>query len=193
MATALTQLGKLPLAPVGLDLMPGNSLGVVGDRAVVRALLRSLVCQAAVHHGPADLRIAVLTEPARVADWDWAKWLPHTASLDEASGRRMLASTPAEIEGVLSELTAAAPAAGSGFGTNDKPAGPVTLVVIDADGLTEGRNSHARELLAGAGAPVAGASRAGGEADSQQAAPTARFATGSRRPGSRSPTSSWPA
>ncbi|HMC80616.1 MAG TPA: FtsK/SpoIIIE domain-containing protein, partial [Acidimicrobiia bacterium] len=155
-ATALTQLGKLPLAPVGLDLMPGNSLGVVGDRAVVRALLRSLVCQAAVHHGPADLRIAVLTEPARVADWDWAKWLPHTASLDEASGRRMLASTPAEIEGVLSELTAAAPAAGSGFGTNDKPAGPVTLVVIDADGLTEGRNSHARELLAGAGAPVAG-------------------------------------
>src|SRR5581483_8633026 len=154
-ATALTQLGKLPLAPVGLDLTPGNSLGVVGDRAVVRALLRSLVCQAAVHHGPADLRIAVLTEPDRVTDWDWAKWLPHTASLDEASGRRMLASTPAEIEGVLSELTAAAETAGSGFGA-DKPAAPVTLVVIDADGLTEGRNSHARELLAGNGAPVAG-------------------------------------
>jgi DNA segregation ATPase FtsK/SpoIIIE, S-DNA-T family len=155
-ATALGQLGKLPLAPIGLDLTPGNSLGVVGDRAVVQALLRRLVCQAAVHHGPADLRIAVLTEPARVADWDWAKWLPHTASLDEASGRRMLASTPAEIEAVLSELTAAAPAAGSGFGAGDKPAEPVTLVVIDADGLTEGRNSHARELLAGGGAPVAG-------------------------------------
>ena len=155
-AAALAQLGKLPLVPVGLDLTPGNSLGVVGDRAVLRALLRSLVCQAAVHHGPADLRIAVLTEPARVADWDWVKWLPHTASLDEASGRRMLASSPGEIEAVLSELSAAAPASGSGFTTGDKPAGPVTLLVIDADGLTEGRNSHARELLAGAGSPVAG-------------------------------------
>ncbi|MDQ1505540.1 MAG: segregation ATPase FtsK/SpoIIIE, family [Actinomycetota bacterium] len=155
-ATALSQLGKLPLAPLGLDLTPGNSLGVVGDRAVLRAVLRSLVCQAAVHHGPADLRIAILTEPARVADWDWAKWLPHTASLDEASGRRMLASSPGEIEGVLNELSAAAPAAGSGFGTTGPPAGPVTLVVIDADGLTEGRNSHARELLGGTGAPVAG-------------------------------------
>ncbi|HKY76722.1 MAG TPA: FtsK/SpoIIIE domain-containing protein, partial [Acidimicrobiia bacterium] len=153
-AEAIAQLGKLPLAPVGLDLAGGKSVGIVGQRAVTVALLRSLVCQAAVHHGPADLRIAILTDKSREADWDWAKWLPHTASVDEASGRRMLASDPNEIEAVLSELSTL-----STGGTNtgqDKPTGPVTLVVIDAEGLTEGRNSKARELLAGAGAPVAG-------------------------------------
>src|SRR4029077_2536380 len=93
-ATALSQLGKLPLAPLGLDLTPGNSLGVVGDRAVLRAVLGSLVCQPAVHHGPADLRIAILTEPARVADWDWAKWLPHTARPREVFAVRLLAARP---------------------------------------------------------------------------------------------------
>ena len=153
-ARALSELGKLPLAPVGLDLVAGNSLGVVGDRTATLALLRSLVSQAAVHHGPADLRIAVLTQPSRETDWDWVKWLPHTASLDEASGRRMLASGPDDIEAVLAELsTPAEDRTGAG---RDKPTGPVTLVVIDAEGLTEGRNSRARELLAGAGAPVAG-------------------------------------
>lgn len=154
-AEAIAQLGKLPLAPVGLDLAGGKSAGIVGgQRAITVALLRSLVCQAAVHHGPADLRIAILTDKSREADWDWAKWLPHTASVDEASGRRMLASTPNDIEAVLSELSTP-PAEGTGT-ERDKPTGPVTLVVIDAEGLTEGRNSKARELLAGSGAPVAG-------------------------------------
>jgi S-DNA-T family DNA segregation ATPase FtsK/SpoIIIE len=154
-AEALAQLGKLPLAPVGLDLAGGKSAGIVGQRAVTVALLRSLVCQAAVHHGPADLRIAILTEKSREADWDWAKWLPHTASVDEASGRRMLASSADDVEAVLSELSTR-PAESTGLGQQDKPTGPVTLVVIDAEGVTEGRNSKARELLAGAGAPVAG-------------------------------------
>ena len=153
-AEALAQLGKLPLAPVGLDLAGGKSVGIVGQRAITVALLRSLVCQAAVHHGPADLRIAILTDKSREADWDWAKWLPHTASVDEASGRRMLASNHNDIEAVLSELSVAPPEQSGG--SRDKPTGPVTLVVIDAEGLTEGRNSKARELLAGAGAPVAG-------------------------------------
>jgi S-DNA-T family DNA segregation ATPase FtsK/SpoIIIE len=153
-AEALAQLGKLPLAPVGLDLAAGNSLGIVGDRTITLALLRSLVCQAAVHHGPADLRIAVLTQKSREADWDWVKWLPHTASLDEASGRRMIASDPNDVEAILAEL--AAPAREGATAGRDKPTGPVTLVVIDAEGLTEGRNSRARELLAGEGAPVAG-------------------------------------
>ncbi len=153
-AEAIAQLGKLPLAPVGLDLAGGKSAGIVGQRAITVSLLRSLVCQAAVHHGPADLRIAILTDKSREADWDWAKWLPHTASVDEASGRRMLAANPNDIEAVLSELSSASP---EGTRTaQDKPTGPVTLVVIDTEGLTEGRNSKARELLAGAGAPVAG-------------------------------------
>ena len=63
-----------------------------------------MICQLAVHHGPADLRVAVLTEPATAADWDWAKWLPHVRSLDESSGRHLLAAAAEDVAAVLDEL-----------------------------------------------------------------------------------------
>jgi S-DNA-T family DNA segregation ATPase FtsK/SpoIIIE len=151
--------GVLEQAPLAVDLGAGRCLGLVGPRAVAVAVLRSLVCQTATHHGPADVRVAVLTEGGRADDWDWAKWLPHTRSLDEASGRRLLGATRADVDAVLAELSAQ-PTDESrqtfGLAANDQPTGPTTLLVVDADGLTEGRNAPARELLAGTGRPVAG-------------------------------------
>jgi S-DNA-T family DNA segregation ATPase FtsK/SpoIIIE len=154
----LNDLGQLPFSPVAVDLAAARTLGVVGERLAALALLRSLVCQAAVHHGPADLRVAILTQPNRLTDWEWAKWLPHTHSLDEASGRRLLAATSADVDTVLAELLAPAPGTVEvpGLRSDEKPKGPVTLVVVDVDGLTEGRNAPARELLAGAGQATAG-------------------------------------
>ena len=58
----------------------GGVMGIVGDRAAALATARSLVCQAAVHHGPADLTIGVFVDEGREPDWEWAKWLPHTRS-----------------------------------------------------------------------------------------------------------------
>lgn len=153
---ALNELGWLPLAPLGVDLSPGRTLGVTGRREPALALVRNLICQAATHHGPADVRIAVLTEPSRAEEWDWVKWLPHAHSTDEASGRRLLAAAPEDVGFVLEELLAARPDE-----DGKKPAGPVTLVVIDAEGLTEGRNAPARELLSGAGGPACGIVLAG--------------------------------
>jgi S-DNA-T family DNA segregation ATPase FtsK/SpoIIIE len=157
---AIRELGWLPLAPLEVNLSPRRALGLVGERAPALAVARSLICQAAVHHGPADLRIAVLTEPDRAADWDWVKWLPHTHSLDESSGRQLLAATAEDVAFVLDELLASrpgtpSPAIGPAPGA-EPPPGPVTLVVIDAEGLTEGRNAPARDLLAGAGQPASG-------------------------------------
>src|SRR5438270_513616 len=157
----VAQHSVLEQAPVAVDLGPGRCLGVVGDRPAALALLRSLVCQTATHPGPADVRIAVLTEGARADDWDWAKWLPHTRNLDETSGRRLLGATRTDIDAVLAELSARpfdqqSRTFGDGSGADGRPAGPTTLLVIDADGLTEGRNAPAREPLGGAGPPVAG-------------------------------------
>ena len=45
-------------------------------------MARSLLCQAAVHHGPADLTVGVFVDEGREPDWEWAKWLPHTRSAD---------------------------------------------------------------------------------------------------------------
>jgi S-DNA-T family DNA segregation ATPase FtsK/SpoIIIE len=157
---AIEDLGWLPLAPLQVDLTPRRSLGLVGERGAALATARNIICQAAVHHGPADLRIAVLTEPERAADWDWVKWLPHTHSLDEASGRQLLAASAEDVAWVLDDLLssrpgAPAPSASLTPGTEPR-AGPVTLLVIDADGLTEGRNAPARDLLSGAGQPASG-------------------------------------
>jgi S-DNA-T family DNA segregation ATPase FtsK/SpoIIIE len=150
---AIAQLGWLPSAPLVTDLTAAHTLGVVGDRAAALALARGVICQLAVNHGPADLRVAVLTEPDRAAEWDWVKWLPHVRSTDEASGRHLLGAAPEDQSAVLDELSVVPPRPSPG---QEAPSGPVTLVVVDAPALLEGRNSPARDVLAGQGVPACG-------------------------------------
>lgn len=71
----LEQHRQLERAAIEVDLSAGGVVGIVGERSMALALARSLVVQAAVHHGPADLGVAVVG----AAEWDWAKWLPHLA------------------------------------------------------------------------------------------------------------------
>jgi S-DNA-T family DNA segregation ATPase FtsK/SpoIIIE len=150
----IQKLGWLPNAPLAVDLTPRHTLGVVGDRRAALALARQVICQMAVHHGPADLRVAVLTDPGHAADWDWAKWLPHVRSLDESSGRHLLGAAVEDVAGILDELSAA-PRQSPGR-PDEAPEGPVTLLVVDAPRLLEGRNSLAREVLSGEGVPACG-------------------------------------
>ena len=54
-----------------------SALTVDADPTVARALLRAIVCQLAVLHGPDDVRIGAVVGPSSRAEWDWLKWLPH--------------------------------------------------------------------------------------------------------------------
>ena len=57
------------------------------------------MCQLAAFHSPSDLQVIVVT--AAPSQWEWAKWLPHFQheSLRDGCGeRRMLFSSPAELE-----------------------------------------------------------------------------------------------
>jgi DNA segregation ATPase FtsK/SpoIIIE-like protein len=47
------------------------------QRPIIQGVLRALVCQLCVFHGPDDVQLAVVTDDQPA--WDWAKWLPHTA------------------------------------------------------------------------------------------------------------------
>src|SRR3954447_11815366 len=132
-AAALAGEG-LRAAPVSVELSKGGVVGIVGDRPAALATARSLLCQAAVHHGPADLTIGVFVDEGREPDWEWSKWLPHTRSADGED--QWLSARRERSEGLLRRL-----GAGAGTGT--------VLVVLDSDLLIEGRNSPARELLAG--------------------------------------------
>ena len=124
-------------APAVADLRPGRVVGVAGDAVASAALLRSLVVQAAVLHGPADLRVAVLTSPGRVADWDWVKWLPHAAG---EAGPMVAADGEAHaalVEGLL------------------RGGRQLTLLVDDAAVAAGAGGAALRALLAGEGAAVA--------------------------------------
>jgi S-DNA-T family DNA segregation ATPase FtsK/SpoIIIE len=125
----------LRAAPVGVELANGGVVGIVGDRRLALATARSLLCQAAVHHGPADLTVGVFVDEGRDADWEWTKWLPHTRSAD-GDGEQWLSARRERSEALLRRLASRA-------------ASGTALVVLDSDLLIEGRNAPARELLRG--------------------------------------------
>ncbi|HEX6418078.1 MAG TPA: FHA domain-containing protein, partial [Acidimicrobiales bacterium] len=153
---ALADAAVLAGAPVPVDLSAGGVVGIVGDRGAALALARSLLCQAAALHGPADLPVMVLAGRDAAEAWDWAKWLPHTR--DATGAGRMLSADP-ELSTRMAEarLKAAADA-----DDHHRPpprartAGPTLLVVVDDESLTEGRRAPTRALLRGEGGPVAG-------------------------------------
>ena len=135
----------MPSAPVEVDLTAGGVVGVVGEREGALAVARSLVCQAAVHAGPADLTIGVFCDPGRDEAWSWTTWLPHVRRLGDGSGGQWVSANRARSEGLLRGLR---------DGIEGHPT-PTVLLVLDSDVLTEGRDAPARSLL-GHGRPLEG-------------------------------------
>ncbi|GIH03865.1 cell division protein FtsK [Rhizocola hellebori] len=129
---ALDQLSTVDAAPLVADLTEGG-LGFCGEREAVLPLVRAALIDLLVQHGPADLRLVVLTEPDRLADWDWVKWLPH-AGVD---GSTQLACEETRARAILP--TAAL--------TKDARL-PISLIVVDSDSYLDKRTSPVRPLLA---------------------------------------------
>ena len=71
-AVALPASGTVWLEPAGPER----------DPAAARALARALVVQYALLHSPADALLAVIAPPPLGSQWDWVRWLPHTAHPD---------------------------------------------------------------------------------------------------------------
>ncbi|BDZ49537.1 hypothetical protein GCM10025867_17780 [Frondihabitans sucicola] len=128
---------RLSAAPVVADLSDAGVVGIVGDRAGALALARSLLAQAAVHCGPADLTVGVFCDQGRGDDWSWASWLPHTRVAGSSTGERWMS---AQRDGSAAVLR------GMRESLDDLPT-PHLLVLIDSEVLTEGRDAPARSLL----------------------------------------------
>ena len=140
----------LPGAPVEVDLRDGGVVGVVAERATARAVARALLAQAVVHHGPADLGLAVLTDEAPA--WDWAAWLPQLRAEGAGGG---LAVGAGRAEALLTGLLETA---GRAAGQPTAGGSPVRtrLLVVDDPALLSGRDGALRRVLAAAAGPVAG-------------------------------------
>jgi DNA segregation ATPase FtsK/SpoIIIE, S-DNA-T family len=156
LATLVGEASTLAGGAVPLDLSGGGVVGIVGDRAAAVAVARSLVCQAAALHGPADLPVMVLAGVDAAPGWDWAKWLPHTR---DATGVGRLLSHHPELSTAMVEARLKAAGARDQFERQPsgvRLVGPTLLVVVDDESLTEGRRAPTRNLLRGDGGPVAG-------------------------------------
>src|SRR5690625_649160 len=66
----------VPEVPIAVPLLGAAPLVFDGDRDRARGLLRAMICQLAMLHGPDTVLItAACADSPR--HWDWLKWLPH--------------------------------------------------------------------------------------------------------------------
>ncbi|MDT7755175.1 MAG: segregation ATPase FtsK/SpoIIIE, family [Mycobacterium sp.] len=74
--------------PVTIDLTECPVVVVEGDTSAARALVRAMVCQLAVFHGPSDVSVVAVVDGSSASEWDWLKWLPHhrSPSMTDAAG-----------------------------------------------------------------------------------------------------------
>lgn len=86
---------ELPLT-VPLDRV-GN-ITVIGPREDCLRVARALLVQTAATHAPDDVAMALAVPGDRIADWEWAKWLPHLLDTEQLDGpvaaRRIAPSAP---------------------------------------------------------------------------------------------------
>ena len=125
--------------PLELDLFGERAVAVTGAAGERTAIARTILVEATTLHGPADLDVAIVTSPDRIADWEWAKWLPHLR----------LGGAPA----ILGEPDAIAEWAAEAVGhrllsSSPWPSAHLSLLVLDDANLWQRRNSPLRTMLA---------------------------------------------
>ncbi len=107
-AEAVAQAALVPGCPVVVPLRALSSVVVVGALAEGRALVGAWLAALAASCAPTDLRVLGLVPPDAVAEWDWAKWLPHVrdplAGDGFGRGARALVTDPALLGDALRGL-----------------------------------------------------------------------------------------
>ena len=122
----------VPDLPIAVSLRAFSRIVLRGGRETQLDLVRAMLCQAATFHAPDDLRMVVVTDPARRREWDWVKWLPHALhprQVDAGGAVRLVFSDLAEAEDSLAEEL-------TGRGRHHPDGAPLTtdphvLVVLD--------------------------------------------------------------
>lgn len=133
--TLVDNMATIPAAPIPLPLEPGRPIALVGPPELCRRIARSLLVQAAVLHGPADLEVAVIAGDERADRWAWALWLPHTVG---PGGAAMVGLQIADRERIADLLLP---------DDDEETSGPNRLVVIDDPAGLAGRRDPARTML----------------------------------------------
>jgi len=148
-AEVISTTSTLEGVPLTAGLRARDALGIIGDRAAALAVARAVICQIAVHQGPADVSIALLTHPGAAGEWDWMKWLPHTRDARGRNDQRLI-SVAGRPDGELALDTAdVMNALADRFSSPSEKSGnsEIALVVLDDLDLFAGRDAPGRALL----------------------------------------------
>ncbi|MFE2961024.1 type VII secretion protein EccCa [Nocardia tengchongensis] len=96
-AKAYSTVGGMPVA---INLLSAPEIALDGDPVAVAGLIRAMIAEAVVLHGPDQLAVAAVLPDPDAPEWAWLKWLPHTqhASDTDAIGPvRMVYRSVAEL------------------------------------------------------------------------------------------------
>ncbi|MEU3521810.1 type VII secretion protein EccCa [Streptomyces sp. NPDC006654] len=118
--------------PIAIFLPAWARVLLRGERPGLLDAVRAVVGQLAVAHSPQELRIAFCVSTGHMADWDWAKWLPHAHHPTETDGAgpvRLFGSAVGELEDLLGEEFADRPPFEAGVSANRDE--PYTVIVVD--------------------------------------------------------------
>ncbi|MQS02733.1 type VII secretion protein EccCa, partial [Streptomyces alkaliterrae] len=124
--------GTLDGLPLAVSLRAFYHITVSGDPDTVYGTSRAVVAQLCTLHSPEDLTVAVVAAPGALAEWEWAKWLPHVqhSSLDGAGTRRLIVEDLGEVEELLADDLEGR----SRFNPQGAPVADTPHVVIVLDG-----------------------------------------------------------
>lgn len=92
--------------PTAVSLRAFPVVDFDGDPGLTRQLVRSMLLELCVFHGPDHLELAVVTANPDSVSWQWVKWLPHaqhTGDRDGLGPSRMIYTSLAELESALAE------------------------------------------------------------------------------------------
>ncbi|WP_022868607.1 type VII secretion protein EccC [Schaalia vaccimaxillae] len=126
--------------PFGVMAGEFSHIEVCGDLEQARAQTRAMMSHLATFVAPTALKIAVLTTPDRLDQWEWVKWLPHARSpeISDALGpARMVTTDPVELTDLLGEEISTRPA----FRVRDE-ASPWPHLLLICDGRVPPANSR---------------------------------------------------
>ncbi len=125
--TAVAAREDVAPVPVSAALPALGALGIAGPRAEALRAARSVLTQLTGLHSPTELVLAVLVPGSAIGDWDWLKWLPHTAASGGAIGSDLVGAdgvTCGQVMAQLTEVVAQRRIEGAA-------AGPAIVVLID--------------------------------------------------------------
>ncbi|MFE4459771.1 type VII secretion protein EccCa, partial [Nocardia tengchongensis] len=96
-AKAYSTVGGMPVA---INLLSAPEIAFDGDPVAVAELMRAMLAEAVVLHGPDQIGIAAVLPDPDAPEWAWLKWLPHTqhpADTDSIGSGRMVYRSVAEL------------------------------------------------------------------------------------------------